>query len=70
MKGYEVGAHLFWNQTCELAAIYMSEKLEVNAGEAKTNLNTSRCHVELPCKICAHDAVWFLVMGEGLFKDL
>jgi hypothetical protein len=70
MKGYEVRAHLFWNQTCELAVINV--RMVVNLGksyDSRTCLHASGCHVKLSCKICAHDAIWFLVMGKGLFED-
>ena len=45
----------------------------VNLGgsyDSGTCLHASGGHVKLPCKICAHDTVWLLVMGEGLFENL
>ena len=72
MKGYEVRAHLFWNQTCELAVINTSEWLGIRGEryDSRTCLHASGCHVKLSCKICAHDAIRLLVMGKGLFEDL
>jgi hypothetical protein len=34
------------------------------------NLYASGCHVKFSGEIRAHDAIWFLVVGKGLFEDL
>jgi len=36
----------------------------------QTDLNASGCHIKLSCQIRAHDAIRFLVVSKGLFKDL
>lgn len=74
MKGYEERANLFWNQTYEFTPVYTSGNLRRGEGEDWwTDLDASRRHVrhvELSCKIPAHDTVGFLVMDKGPFEDL